>query len=191
MSYASQMLESDIASRIDPSQLAETIDALGDCAQACTADADADLREDSVASMVTCIRLCLDCSDVVFYPAASHQYRSGPFRELRWTCGSRTRDFGAYLPLVHGYRLVFPVCGNMRSLRNCLDQHWRFRRIRGKALRTIEGSPAVLSRPDTQSGSDKAGAQANRAGQRNTNRKILVANFNWKKRRANLAPRAG
>ena len=63
MSYASQMLESDIASRIDPSQLAETIDALGDCAQACTADADADLREDSVASMVTCIRLCLDCSD--------------------------------------------------------------------------------------------------------------------------------
>ena len=64
MSYARQMLDSDTASTVDASLLAETIKALSDCAQACTADADADLREDDVDSMVTCIRLCLDCSDV-------------------------------------------------------------------------------------------------------------------------------
>jgi pimeloyl-ACP methyl ester carboxylesterase len=31
-----------------------------DCAQACTADADADLSEQNLAEMVTCIRLCPD-----------------------------------------------------------------------------------------------------------------------------------
>ena len=64
MSYTKQMLESDTAFTVDASLLAATIDALNDCAQACTADADADLREDDVDSMVTCIRLCLDCADV-------------------------------------------------------------------------------------------------------------------------------
>lgn len=64
MSYAKQMLESDAASTVDAGLLAATIEALDDCAQACTADADADLREDDVHGMATCIRLCLDCSDV-------------------------------------------------------------------------------------------------------------------------------
>ena len=44
--------------------LAATIDALSDCAQACAADADADLAEQDLAEMVKCIRLCLDCVDV-------------------------------------------------------------------------------------------------------------------------------
>jgi uncharacterized membrane protein len=44
--------------------LAATIDALSDCAQACTADVDADLSEQNVAEMVTCIRLCLHCTDI-------------------------------------------------------------------------------------------------------------------------------
>jgi hypothetical protein len=44
--------------------LAATIDALTDCAQACTADVDADLGEQDLAEMVTGIRLCLDCVDV-------------------------------------------------------------------------------------------------------------------------------
>jgi hypothetical protein len=44
--------------------LAAAIDALSDCAQACTADADADLGEQNLAEMVRCIRLCLDCADV-------------------------------------------------------------------------------------------------------------------------------
>jgi hypothetical protein len=64
MSYAKQLLESDAASTVDANLLAATIEALDDCAQACTADADADLREDDTASMRTCIRLCLDCTDV-------------------------------------------------------------------------------------------------------------------------------
>jgi hypothetical protein len=40
------------------------IDALSDCAQACTADVDADLSEQNLAEMVTCIRLCLACADI-------------------------------------------------------------------------------------------------------------------------------
>jgi erythromycin esterase-like protein len=64
MSYALQMLESSSTPTVDAKLLAAAIDAMSDCAQACTADADADLREEDVAEMVTCIRLCLDCADV-------------------------------------------------------------------------------------------------------------------------------
>jgi len=44
--------------------LAATIDALNDCAQACTSDADADLSERNVSDLIKCIRLCLECTDV-------------------------------------------------------------------------------------------------------------------------------
>jgi hypothetical protein len=44
--------------------LAATIDALNECFQACTADADDDLGEQHVPELVKCIRLCLDCADV-------------------------------------------------------------------------------------------------------------------------------
>jgi len=65
MSYARQLLDTYPASAgADTGVLAATIDALSDCAQACTADVDADLSEQNVAEMVTCIRLCLDCTDV-------------------------------------------------------------------------------------------------------------------------------
>src|SRR5260370_28026158 len=50
--------------RVEKGVLAATIDALNDCAQACTADIDADLGEPDVAEMVKCIRLCLDCADI-------------------------------------------------------------------------------------------------------------------------------
>lgn len=63
MSYAKQILETAAETDGDADLLAATIEALNDCAQACTADADADLREHD-AEMVTCIRLCLDCTDV-------------------------------------------------------------------------------------------------------------------------------
>jgi Domain of Unknown Function (DUF326) len=65
MSYARQML--DTYSRtfnVDAGLLAAAIDALSDCAQACTADTDADLGEQNVTEMIRCIRLCLDCADV-------------------------------------------------------------------------------------------------------------------------------
>lgn len=65
MSYARQMLEGyPLTFNVDLGVLAATIDALSDCAQACTADAEADLSEQDLAEMVKCIRLCLDCVDV-------------------------------------------------------------------------------------------------------------------------------
>jgi hypothetical protein len=65
MSYARQMLDTyQRAVNVGADVLAATIDALSDCAQACTADNDADLGEENVAEMVRCIRLCTDCTDV-------------------------------------------------------------------------------------------------------------------------------
>jgi hypothetical protein len=65
MSYARQLLDTYQGTvTADASVLAAAIDALSDCAQACTADADADLGEQNLAEMVKCIRLCQDCADV-------------------------------------------------------------------------------------------------------------------------------
>jgi len=65
MSCARQMLDSHPrTSGLHVGVLAAAIDALTDCAQACTAGVDADLDEQDLAEMVTCIRLCLDCVDV-------------------------------------------------------------------------------------------------------------------------------
>ena len=65
MSYARQLLDTyQGAVTADASVLAAAIDALSDCAQACDADADADLGEQNLTEMVKGIRLCLDCADV-------------------------------------------------------------------------------------------------------------------------------
>jgi hypothetical protein len=65
MSYARQMLDTyPRAFNVDADLLAAAIDALGDCAQACNADNAADLSEQNVVEMITCIRLCMDCVDV-------------------------------------------------------------------------------------------------------------------------------
>jgi uncharacterized membrane protein len=65
MSYARQMLDTyPHTFDVDAGVLAATIDALTDCAQACTADTDAVLSEQNVTDMVKCIRLCLNCADV-------------------------------------------------------------------------------------------------------------------------------
>jgi hypothetical protein len=65
MSYARQMLNSNPRTfNRDAGVLAATIDALNECFQACTADADDDLGEQHVPELVKCIRLCLDCADV-------------------------------------------------------------------------------------------------------------------------------
>ena len=61
MSYARQML--DTYSRtfnVDADLLAAAIDALSDCAQACTADNAADLGEQNLTELVK----CLDCADI-------------------------------------------------------------------------------------------------------------------------------
>jgi hypothetical protein len=65
MSYAKQLLDAYPRTfNVDAGVLAATIDALTDCAQACTADADDDLSEQNVTELAKCIRLCLDCADV-------------------------------------------------------------------------------------------------------------------------------
>jgi Domain of Unknown Function (DUF326) len=65
MSYARQLLDTYPGTlNADAGVLAATLDALSDCAQACLADADDDLREQDLTEMVKCIRLCWDCADV-------------------------------------------------------------------------------------------------------------------------------
>ena len=65
MSYSRQMLDTYPGTfGVDAAVLAAAIDALSDCAQACTADVDADLSEQNLAEIIRCIRLCLDCVDV-------------------------------------------------------------------------------------------------------------------------------
>jgi hypothetical protein len=65
MSYARQLLDSQQGiGNMDVALLAAAIDAISDCAQACTADTDADLGEQDLTEMVRCIRLCLDCTDI-------------------------------------------------------------------------------------------------------------------------------
>jgi uncharacterized protein DUF326 len=65
MSYARQMVDSYRGSlNVDAGVLAATIDALGDCAQACAADVDADLSEQHLPELVKCIRLCQHCADI-------------------------------------------------------------------------------------------------------------------------------
>lgn len=65
MSYARRLLDSyPRTATADARVLATTIDALNDCAQACTGCADGDLSEHNVADLVRCIRLCLDCANV-------------------------------------------------------------------------------------------------------------------------------
>jgi hypothetical protein len=65
MSYAKQLLDTYPRDfNLDADRLATTIDALSDCAQACTACADDCLSEQQVAELVKCIRLNLDCADV-------------------------------------------------------------------------------------------------------------------------------
>src|SRR6516162_8757551 len=71
MSYARQMLDTFARTAdVDADVLAAAIDAMSDCAQACTADNAADLGEHNLAEMVTCIRLCLDCTDICTAAAA-------------------------------------------------------------------------------------------------------------------------
>ena len=65
MTYAASLVKANPSQpSVDPTVLAECIQACFDCAQACAADADADLGEHQVQTMIRCIRLCLDCSDV-------------------------------------------------------------------------------------------------------------------------------
>jgi hypothetical protein len=99
MSYARQML--DTFSRnvdVDADLLAAAIDAMSDCAQACTADNAADLGEPNLADMVRCIRLCLDCTDICAAAEAVASrlvdYDPGVLRPLLESCVAICRSCG-------------------------------------------------------------------------------------------------
>jgi hypothetical protein len=83
---------------IDSDLLAATIDALSDCAQACNADNAADLSEPNLADMVTCIRLCLDCTDICTATAGVIGRLTGPdlsvTRPLLEACANSCRSCG-------------------------------------------------------------------------------------------------
>ena len=78
--------------------LAAAIDALDDCAQACNADNAADLSEQNVVEMVTCIRLCLDCVDVCTATAGvigrQTEYDASLTRPLLESCVAICRRWG-------------------------------------------------------------------------------------------------
>src|SRR6516164_7336862 len=99
MSDARQMLDSYPRSvNVDAGVLAAAIDAVSDCAQACTADTDADLSEPNLAEMVTCIRLCLNCTDICTATAAVisrlAEYDPGTTRPLLEACVAICKSCG-------------------------------------------------------------------------------------------------
>jgi hypothetical protein len=99
MSYAKQLLDTYPRSfNVDAEVLARTIQALSDCAQACTACADDCLSEQPVAELIKCIRLCLDCADVctVTLRVTSRQteYDANLTRPLLQACVAACRSCG-------------------------------------------------------------------------------------------------
>jgi Domain of Unknown Function (DUF326) len=99
MSYARQMLDTYPRDfNLDAGLLATAIDALSDCAQACTACADDCLSEQTVAELTKCIRLDLDCADVctATLRVASRQteYDANLTRPLLQACAAACRSCG-------------------------------------------------------------------------------------------------
>jgi len=99
MSYSRQLLDTYPRTiSIDANLLAATIDALGDCAQSCTADTDADLSEDNLAEMVKCIRLCLNCTDICTATAGIlsrlAEYDADATRPLLEACAATCKSCG-------------------------------------------------------------------------------------------------
>jgi hypothetical protein len=99
LSYAKQMLDTYPRDfNVDAKVLAATIEALSDCAQACTACADDCLSEEHVQGLVKCIRLCLDCADVctATLRVASRQteYDANVTRPLVEACVATCRSCG-------------------------------------------------------------------------------------------------
>jgi Domain of Unknown Function (DUF326) len=97
---------------VDGVALALTIDALHDCAESCTADADADLREQHVTDLVKCIRLCMDCADVCETTA-------------RVITRQTEFDPNAVAPLLEACATLCRVCGDECERHASLHLHCR------------------------------------------------------------------
>jgi Domain of Unknown Function (DUF326) len=99
MSYARQILDTYPRTfNLDAGTLARAIDALSDCAQACTSDADDDLSEQNLGELVKCIRLCLDCADVcdatIGVTSRQTEYDANVTRPLLEACVATCRSAG-------------------------------------------------------------------------------------------------
>jgi hypothetical protein len=99
LSTISPMIEAYPAQiNLDRARLADTIDALMACSEACTACADACLSEPMVAELVTCIRTNLDCADICATTArvlSRHTgYDANLSRALLEACATACRSCG-------------------------------------------------------------------------------------------------
>ena len=99
MSYAGQLLDAYPRTfNVDARLLTTTIDALNDCVQACTADADDDLSERNLGELVKCIRLCLDCADVcdatIRVISRQTEYDANVTRPLLEACAATCKSCG-------------------------------------------------------------------------------------------------
>jgi hypothetical protein len=121
MSYARQMLDTYPSPvKVDGTDfsaasvdvLAAAIDALSACAQACIADVDADLSEQNLTEMVTCIRQCLDCADIC---AATVAVMSR----------AATYDANVAKPLLEACSAVCKTCGDECERHARMHEHCR------------------------------------------------------------------
>jgi hypothetical protein len=99
VSYARQLLDTYPRDfNVDAGALAATIDALSDCAQACTACADDCLSEPNVAELVKSIRLCLDCADIcaatVRVASRRTEYDANVTKPLLEACAATCKSCG-------------------------------------------------------------------------------------------------
>jgi Domain of Unknown Function (DUF326) len=163
MSYARQMLDAyQHTVAVDAGPLAATIDALTDCAQACVADTDADLGEQNVTEMVTCIRLCLDCADICTTTAA---------------VTSRPSDYDAAVtkPLLESCVAICKSCGDECERHAAMHEHCR---ICAEACRRCEQACrellAALKLPGP-AGRRRAGRSLRRPDQRTTCISLQIA----------------
>ena len=122
MSDARRLLDAySRAVSVDAGPLASAIEALMDCGQACTADADANLGETNVAEMVRCIRLCLHCADLCFLTArvASRlgEYEAAVLKPLLEACIAVCHDCGDECARHAGMHEHCRVCGD--ACRRC------------------------------------------------------------------------
>lgn len=125
MSYAMRLLDSYPRTfDLDADLLSSTIDALADCTQACTADADDDLSEPGVAEMIKCIRLCLDCADICRCTAS---------------VTSRQTDYDANItrPLLEACVAACKSCGDECERHATMHAHCR---VCTEACRRCEGA---------------------------------------------------
>ena len=123
MSYARQMLDTYPRTfDIDAGLLAAAIEALSDCAQACTADNTADLGEQNVAEMVKCIRLCLDCADICTATVGVTSRQTEPHASV-------TR------PLLEACVAICKSCGDECERHAAMHEHCR---VCGEACRRCE-----------------------------------------------------